>query len=147
MTLSNGLKITETLKNMLQTKGIKALTVVNNQTVFIYENVQTDYDYTSYITYKVADVNAKMKRSRFYEQMNDSKVLVNGIRISMNDIIVLDDLKPILLNENAVYNFMKDETKKEGYKDEIEYLISKLDEEEDNIKREKIIVAINKIVD
>lgn len=89
MTLSNGLQITETLKTMLKSKGITALTVVNNQTVFIYENVQTDYDYQSFITYKVADVNGKLKRSRFYQQMEDCKVVINSERLSINDIIEL----------------------------------------------------------
>ena len=89
MKLTNGVTISDSLKSILKSEGVTALTVVNNETIFVYEMVELETDWQSYITYKVSDINGKMRRSRIYDQMNDTKVMVNGVRISTDTIILL----------------------------------------------------------
>lgn len=89
MQLSNGVQVTDALRKELESKGVIALMAVNGDTIFIYDIVNTDYDFESYITYKVADLNGKLKKSRQYDQMNDTKARINGEWVSINSIFIL----------------------------------------------------------
>lgn len=82
-------------KQLLKDEGIIGYVQFDKQSTqriaFITEYVSTDYDFSSYIKYKIGGITEshKTRTSRFYDQMEDTKVKINKAWLSTKTIIFL----------------------------------------------------------